>query len=163
MADGMVLPPRAGTPLRGVGMTLKVGSEQTGRWSVFEADVSPGFDVGAHRHAGTEELFYVLDGELDLLAFEPRALTGDWTAWESASGATVVRAGPGSLMFVPSGCPHAFANPVRRGPGCSSWPPRPATSCTSRNWPRCSAVPGGPTSLPSSTCGPGTTSSSSPR
>jgi len=111
MADGVVLPPRAGTPLRGAGMTLKVGSEQTSRWSVFEADVSPGFDVGAHRHAGTEELFYVLDGELDLLAFEPRALTGDWTAWESADGATVVRAGPGSLMFVPSGCPHAFTNP----------------------------------------------------
>ena len=30
---------------------------------------------------------------------------------ESRTGARVVRGGPGSLMFVPSGCPHAFSNP----------------------------------------------------
>jgi oxalate decarboxylase/phosphoglucose isomerase-like protein (cupin superfamily) len=111
MADGLVLPPGAGRVLRGAGMTIKVGSEQSSRWSVFEAEVSPGFDVGAHRHAATEELFYILEGELDLLAFEPRTLAGDWTAWESASGAPVARGGPGSLMFVPPGCPHAFTNP----------------------------------------------------
>ena len=112
MADGLVLPPGAGQALRGVGMTLKVGSEQSDRWSVFEANVSPGFDVGAHRHAETEELFYILEGELDLLAFEPRSRTAaDWTTWESASGATVVRGGPGSLMYVPANCPHAFTNP----------------------------------------------------
>lgn len=112
MADGLVLPPGAGHKIAGAGMTLKVGSEQTDRWSVFEADVSPGFDVGAHLHAEAEELFYIIEGELDLLAFEPRTRTaGGWTAWESAAGAKVVRGGPGSLMFVPSGCPHAFANP----------------------------------------------------
>jgi len=112
MADGLVLPPGAGQALRGSGMTLKVGSEQSDRWSVFEADVSPGFDVGAHRHAETEEIFYILEGELDLLAFEPKARTvGDWTTWESVGGATVVRGEPGSLMFVPAGCPHAFHNP----------------------------------------------------
>ena len=112
MTDGIVLPPGAGRTLRGVGMTLKVGLEQSARWSVFEAEVSPGFDVGAHRHAETEEIFYILEGELDLLAFEPRVRTsGDWTTWESSGGATVVRGGPGSLMFVPAGCPHAFTNP----------------------------------------------------
>ena len=112
MTDGIVLPPGAGRALRGVGMTLKVGLEQSARWSVFEAEVSPGFDVGAHRHAETEEIFYILEGELDLLAFEPSVRTsGDWTTWESAGGATVVRGGPGSLMFVPAGCPHAFTNP----------------------------------------------------
>ena len=112
MTDGIVLPPGAGRALRGVGMTLKVGLEQSARWSVFEAEVSPGFDVGAHRHAETEEIFYILEGELDLLAFEPSVRTsGDWTTWESASGATVVRGGPGSLMFVPACCPHAFTNP----------------------------------------------------
>ena len=43
-------------------------------------------------------------------AFEPVARTAtDWSGWESA-GQRVVRAGPGSLMFVPAGCPHAFAN-----------------------------------------------------
>ena len=112
MTDGIVLPPGAGRTLRGVGMTLKVGLEQSARWSVFEAEVSPGFDVGAHRHAETEEIFYILEGELDLLAFEPSVRTsGDWTTWESSGGATVVRGGPGSLMFVPAGCPHAFTNP----------------------------------------------------
>ena len=53
-----------------------------------------------------------MEGELDLLAFEPRTrASDDWTAWESAGGARVVRGGPGSLMFVPAGCPHAFTNP----------------------------------------------------
>jgi oxalate decarboxylase/phosphoglucose isomerase-like protein (cupin superfamily) len=112
MADGLVLPPGAGRRIGGTGMTLKLGASQSDRWSAFEAEVSPGFDVGAHRHAEAEEIFYVLAGELDLLAFEPRVqASGDWTSWESADGATVVRGGPGSLMFVPAGCPHAFTNP----------------------------------------------------
>jgi oxalate decarboxylase/phosphoglucose isomerase-like protein (cupin superfamily) len=112
MADGFVLPPGAGRRISGAGMTLKVGSEQSAKWSAFEAEVGPGFDVGAHRHAEAEEIFYILDGELDLLAFEPRIQTaGDWMAWESADGAKVTRGGPGSLMFVPAGCPHAFTNP----------------------------------------------------
>jgi oxalate decarboxylase/phosphoglucose isomerase-like protein (cupin superfamily) len=93
-------------------MTLKVGADESRFWSTFEAEVAPGFDVGAHVHQEAEELFYILDGELDLLCFEPRVKTaGDWRRWESASGAQVVRGGPGSVMFVPPGCPHAFANP----------------------------------------------------
>jgi oxalate decarboxylase/phosphoglucose isomerase-like protein (cupin superfamily) len=112
VSDGLVLPPGAGESIAGSGMTLKVGAGQARSWSVFEAEVAPGFDVGAHQHAEAEELFYVLEGELDLLAFHPRVETaGDWRAWESAGGARVARGGPGSLMFVPAGCPHAFANP----------------------------------------------------
>lgn len=118
MTDGLVLSPGTGDPIRGAGMTLKIGAEQSARWSLFEAEVAPGFDVGAHRHREAEELFYILDGELDLLAFEPRdTAAGDWTQWRSKTGATVTRGGPGSTMFVPAGCPHAFANrgsaPVR--------------------------------------------------
>jgi hypothetical protein len=41
----------------------------------------------------------------------PRNIIGDWRTWESDSGRKVVRVGPGSTMFVPPGCPHAFANP----------------------------------------------------
>ncbi|MPZ86342.1 MAG: cupin domain-containing protein [Actinophytocola sp.] len=112
MTDGLVLPPDAGATIAATGMTLKVGAAESARWSVFDVDVQPGFDVGAHLHGEAEELFYVLDGELDLLAFEPRVRTsGDWQSWESASGAKVVRGGPGSLMHVPAGTPHAFANP----------------------------------------------------
>lgn len=101
--------------MRDAGMTLKAGAGQSAAWSVFEAEVAPGFDVGAHRHRQAQEFFYILDGELDLLAFEPKLLTaGGWGSWESPEGAKVARGGPGSFMFVPAGCPHAFANP---GPG----------------------------------------------
>ena len=112
MTDGLVLPPGAGHRIQASGMTLKVGAETSRTWSMFEAEVSPGFDVGAHRHREAEELFYILEGELDLLAFEPRVLiAGDWHTWESATGARAVRGGPGSVMIVPPGCPHAFGNP----------------------------------------------------
>jgi oxalate decarboxylase/phosphoglucose isomerase-like protein (cupin superfamily) len=93
-------------------MVLKAGAEQSEIWSAFEAEVAPGFDVGAHLHQQAEEVFYVLDGELDLLAFQPTATAGgDWRTWESETGATVFRGRPGSFMFVPARCPHAFFNP----------------------------------------------------
>jgi len=110
MTDGLLLPPGGGRKIQA--MTLKVGAEQSPTWSAFEAVVAPGFDVGAHLHHEAEEVFYVLDGELDLLAFEPVARSdGDWRTWESKTGATVLRGGPGSFMSVPAGCPHAFFNP----------------------------------------------------
>ena len=115
MTDGMTLLPGAGQPIQTAGMTLKVGAAQTPTWSAFETLVAPGFDVGAHVHAAAEEIFYVLDGELELLAFEPVVRTAtDWSGWESVSGQRAQRAGPGSLMFVPAGCPHAFANRAER-------------------------------------------------
>lgn len=112
MADGFVLAPLEGERVSPT-MTLKVGDKDSQSWSVFEVvDIGPGFDVGAHRHLHAEELFYVLEGQLDLLAFEPRERTStDWQRWESTAGVRVARGGPGSAMFVPRGCPHAFANP----------------------------------------------------
>jgi len=112
MSDGLVLPAGRGQVIPGAGMTLKVGEGESGTWSVFEAQVAPGFDVGAHRHAQAEEVFYILDGELDLLAFEPQnPAAGGWQDWQGADGRRVARGGPGSFMFVPPGCPHAFRNP----------------------------------------------------
>lgn len=110
MTDGLLLPPGSGRRLQG--MTMKLGAEHSAIWSAFEAEIAPGFDVGAHLHNNAEEVFYVVEGELDLLAFQPvgRAV-GDWRSWESDSGAKVFRGGPGSFMFVPAGCPHAFFNP----------------------------------------------------
>ena len=120
MADGFVLPPGAGHRIRGAGMTLKVGAEQSGSWSAFEAEVAPGFDVGAHRHAEAEEIFYLLEGELDLLAFEPQTrASGDWTAWESAGGAKISRGGPGS----PTSAGVSRARRERRK--SASWPRLP--------------------------------------
>jgi mannose-6-phosphate isomerase-like protein (cupin superfamily) len=108
--DGLVLRPGAGR--RSGSLTVKVGADRSAKWSVFEAVVAPGFDVGAHVHREAEEVFYILDGELDLLAFQPvSTASDDWRTWTSESGAEVVRAGPGSFMFVPAGCPHAFFNP----------------------------------------------------
>jgi oxalate decarboxylase/phosphoglucose isomerase-like protein (cupin superfamily) len=114
VADGFVLAPGEGD-LISPAMKLKVGDKHSQHFSMFEViDIEPGFDVGAHLHHNAEEIFYVLEGELDLLAFEPRERTGsDWQHWESRDGAKVARGGPGSFMFVPRGCPHAFANPGR--------------------------------------------------
>jgi mannose-6-phosphate isomerase-like protein (cupin superfamily) len=115
MTDGFVRGPGEGERVSPA-MTLKVGDVYSTSWSMFEvADIGPGFDVGAHLHRNAEELFYVLEGQLDLLAFEPVTRTpGNWQAWQSPAGARVARGGPGSMMYVPRGCPHAFANP---GPG----------------------------------------------
>jgi oxalate decarboxylase/phosphoglucose isomerase-like protein (cupin superfamily) len=113
MSDGLLLPPGGGRKIQG--MTVKAGADQSPTWSAFEAEVGPGFDVGAHWHERAEEIFYVLDGELDLLAFQPAGqVGGDWREWKSQAGTPVLRGGPGSFMLVPAGCPHAFYNPGLR-------------------------------------------------
>lgn len=111
--EGLLVPPGQGrvvrTPAQHV--TFKVTGAHSRTASTFEVVVPPGFDVGAHVHTRSEELFYVLEGELDVLAFEPRVRTpDDWRTWESRSGSRVVRATPGTVILVPPGCPHAFAN-----------------------------------------------------
>jgi mannose-6-phosphate isomerase-like protein (cupin superfamily) len=113
--DGFVLPSDGGDRLGagGLGVTLKAGARHAAAASTFEAVVGPGFDVGAHLHEAAEEFFYVLEGQIDLLAFEPSdRREANWRLWESRDGGRrVIRGGPGSFMFVPAGCPHAFANP----------------------------------------------------
>ena len=111
--SGLIVPPGQGRKLvsRAQEVTFKVTEAHGSVVSTFEVVVPPGFDVGAHSHHHSQEFFYVLEGELDLLAFEPAKRTEDrWHEWESAGGDRVVRAGAGSCMFVPPGCPHAFRN-----------------------------------------------------
>jgi oxalate decarboxylase/phosphoglucose isomerase-like protein (cupin superfamily) len=164
IADGFVLGPGEGERVSPT-MTLKVGDENSTAWSMFEVvNIGPGFDVGAHLHRNAEELFYVLEGQLDLLAFEPRVRTpGSWQGWQSHTGAAVARGGPGSMMYVPRGCPHAFANP---GPG----PARmvflvspPVTSITRSSSPSWSPARLARWRRRSPSCAPAMTSSSSPR
>ncbi len=115
-AGGRMLGPGEGRLIQGGGLhaTLKVAGGEA-LMSTFEVVVPPGYDVGAHVHTRGEEMFYVVDGELDLLALEPVERTaGDWHDWVAPSGETYLRGGPGSVMFVPAGCPHAFANPTDR-------------------------------------------------
>ncbi|GAA4930423.1 cupin domain-containing protein [Streptomyces coeruleoprunus] len=113
--EGLVVPPGAGRIVRTAAqqVTYKITGAHSRVASTFEVVVPPGFDVGAHTHADGEELFYVIEGELEVMAFEPRLRTrDDWRSWESASGNRPVRATPGTLILVPPGCPHAFANPT---------------------------------------------------
>lgn len=113
--NGLIVPPGQGRKLttKAQEVTFKVTGGHGSIVSCFEVVVPPGFDVGAHTHRRSQELFYVLEGELDLLAFEPTSRTEHgWRDWESAGGDRVVRAGAGSCMFVPPGCPHAFMNPT---------------------------------------------------
>ena len=116
MADGLMLRPGDGRVIAGGGLhaTLKVPGGNPAVASTFEVVVPPGFDVGAHVHRAAQELFYVLEGELDLLAFEPLRRSEDWHEWESATGTRFLHGGPGSLLFIPPGCPHAFSNPTDR-------------------------------------------------
>ncbi|MFC7303715.1 cupin domain-containing protein [Streptomyces monticola] len=113
--QGLLIPPGHGRSLRTPAqeVTFKVTGAHSRMASSFEVTVPPGFDVGAHVHTRSEELFYVLEGELDVLAFEPRVRTSDnWRRWQSRSGQSVTRATPGTVIAVPPGCPHAFANPT---------------------------------------------------
>lgn len=119
MTSARILGPTGGRRIRGGGVdaTEKVTMSQGAFTSTFEVVVPPGYDVGAHIHRHGQEIFYVLEGELDVLAFEPVSRTADWHDWESATGERYLRGGPGAFMWVPPGTPHAFANrtdqPVR--------------------------------------------------
>jgi len=115
--SGHIVPPGQGRKLitKAQEVTFKVTAAHGSVVSSFEVLVPPGFDVGAHTHRRSQEFFYVLDGELDLLAFEPTERTAEgWQDWVSSEGDRVVRAGAGSCMFVPPGCPHAFRNATDR-------------------------------------------------
>jgi mannose-6-phosphate isomerase-like protein (cupin superfamily) len=102
-----------GERIAGVNATLKAAMGPRTATSSFEVVVAPGYDVGAHIHARGEEVFFILAGELDMMAFEPLDRTPpDWHAWVSASGRRFLRGGPGAFMHVPAGLPHAFANPT---------------------------------------------------
>lgn len=111
--EGQVLFPGEGRLIQGGGLhaTLKIPGGPFAAASTFEIRVPPGYDVGAHVHGHAEELFFVLAGELTVMAFEPVSRhVADWRHWVSPNGATPVTVPAGSVMHVPAGCPHVFAN-----------------------------------------------------
>ena len=76
-------------------MTFKaVGSDTHGHLGVFENLIQPGGTApGPHIHRHMEEMFYVLEGEVEILV-----------------GHQKVQGQPGAFVLVPRGTPHAFAN-----------------------------------------------------
>jgi quercetin dioxygenase-like cupin family protein len=77
-----------------VGVRLLADSSATGgALSTVRVTLAEGADGAVpHLHRNSAEMFYLLDGAADVL-----------------SGADVVTAGPGDLVVVPPGKPHAFA------------------------------------------------------
>ncbi len=115
--DGIMLRPGEGERITGKGLdvTVKSTMEEPALTSSFEVVIPPGYDVGAHVHALGEEIFYIVEGEMDILAFEPMdRAEPDWRQWESRAGKRYLHGGAGAFMFVPPGVPHAFANSSKR-------------------------------------------------
>ena len=83
-------------PDRGAIATLKaVGADTAGRFSIVESAPSPGAPgLGMHRHRGSDEALYVLEGTVTVRV-------GDRTAEAPA----------GSFVFIPRGTGHMFRNP----------------------------------------------------
>ncbi len=100
MAEGRVLGPEEGKrmelPIPGsAGVFRAWGKREAADHDVIEFILAPGFPgPRPHVHRKHEELFYVLEGELDYLV-------GDQSK----------RLGPGSVSHIPPGVIHDFRNP----------------------------------------------------
>ena len=115
MADAVMLAPGEGRTIPVIDATVLTGDGRGAYTTTFDAVVPPGYDVGAHLHARGQEMFYVLEGELDIMAFEPVSREpADWHEWRSPTGQRFLRGGPGAFMWVPENTPHAFANRTDR-------------------------------------------------
>ncbi len=76
----------------GARIVMKATSTDTaGQLAAMQSTYPPGLSVPAHRHAGEDEMFYLLAGELQGFCDDTR-----WTAT------------PGSFVFVPRDRPHGF-------------------------------------------------------
>ncbi|HEX4204848.1 MAG TPA: cupin domain-containing protein [Ktedonobacteraceae bacterium] len=97
----IVLKPGEGRviPLGPIHMVVQEDGTQTrGTLGVAEFLVPPSAPTPpVHIHHAHEEVFYVLEGELEFLA-----------------GAETVRASAGTFVMVPIGAPHTFSNPTDR-------------------------------------------------
>ena len=92
--SGFVLDPHEGPAYRfhGATVVIKASGEHTlGQLGVMESTYPPGLVVPAHVHAGEDEMFYLLSGELTGFCEDD-----SWAAT------------PGSFVFVPRDCRHGF-------------------------------------------------------
>jgi mannose-6-phosphate isomerase-like protein (cupin superfamily) len=79
--------------------TFKVtGTDTHGQFGLFEYRMAPGAEgARPHLHKRLVEMFYVVDGELELIIEQRKVL-----------------APPGTFMLVPENTPHGFSNPGRK-------------------------------------------------
>ena len=92
-----VMGAKDGEALWSVGALLvfKAEGERTdGAFTLVEHTAAAGYETPYHVHHREDELFYVLDGEID-------CYYGD-------DGENVVRAGPDDTVFLPRDIPHGF-------------------------------------------------------
>jgi len=95
-STGALIPPGAGAPVElGLGRpTIKVGPTLSGQIALLESELPPGGGFGVpHWHEDLDEIFYVLEGEIEYL------LDGSWH-----------RAAADTTVFIPAGTVHAFRN-----------------------------------------------------
>jgi uncharacterized cupin superfamily protein len=96
--EAIVVPAGAGEPFAGMGanIVLKAGGAQTaGQFLVADYTAPPGFaGPPPHWHKAMTEMFYVLEGTLEVLANDQRT-----------------ELGAGGFALVPPGVVHTFANP----------------------------------------------------
>jgi quercetin dioxygenase-like cupin family protein len=87
--EGIILRPGEGRNIEGI--TLKATGEETGGSIGFiEATSPPGYGPPRHVHYGSDELFYVLEGQFLFLVGERQ-----------------VSSPPGTFVFIPRGTVHA--------------------------------------------------------
>jgi quercetin dioxygenase-like cupin family protein len=94
MMSGFVLGPHEGPAygFHGSSVVIKASGEHTlNQLAVMESTYPPGLSVHEHVHAGEDEMFYLLAGELTGFCDEDK-----WTATA------------GSFVFVPRDRPHGF-------------------------------------------------------
>jgi len=103
MTSGFVLGPGEGSAygFHGSVAVIKASGEDTfGQLGVIESVYPAALSVHEHVHAGEDEMFYLLGGEIEVFCGEDR-----WTV------------GAGSFVFVPRDRPHGFtvssAGPAR--------------------------------------------------
>jgi mannose-6-phosphate isomerase-like protein (cupin superfamily) len=93
---GFVLGPDEGDPYHWLGtltLTKVSGASTAGHLDIVDHRIPPGYAPPRHLHQRSDEVFFLIDGHLDVTCGDDQ--------WQ---------AGPGSLVFLPRGVPHGFTN-----------------------------------------------------
>ena len=97
--------PGKSIPVSGRRILVKVsGTDTGGSFALFEVPAGPNAGPGLHMHHVENEVFYVLEGELDVQV-----------------GTEIVRLGPGGSVYAPRLIPHTWQPAGGRTFGSCRW------------------------------------------